>query len=50
MCTSQRIPGVLQVVKLRSEPGVHRVAAFAGSRKLETHVIDGRRQEILLVA
>lgn len=50
MCTRQGIAGVFQVVKAGAEPTVHRMAAFASGRKLQTNVVNDRRQEVFLVA
>jgi len=48
--SGERIARKFQMVKLRVEPGVHCVAAFAGCRKSGRHVIENRRLKILLVA
>jgi len=50
MRARQRITSVLKMIKFRAEPGVYRVAAFAGGGELEPHMIDRRSQEILLMA
>jgi hypothetical protein len=46
----QRVPRILQVIKLRVEPRIHRVAAFTRGRKPRRNVIEYRRQKIFLVA
>ena len=46
----ERVPGVLQMVKLGIEPTVHRMAALAGSWKTEPNVIQNGGQKVLLVA
>lgn len=50
MRPGQRIASVLEVVELRSEPTIHRMAAFARGGEAETLVVDDRRQEVLLMA
>lgn len=46
----QCVPRVLQVIELRIEPGVHRVATLACRREPCLHVVQNRSLEILLVA
>ena len=48
--TRQRVTRVLQVVELRAHKVVHAVAGFARRGEVERHVIDHRRQKILLMA
>lgn len=50
MHSGQRIPRELQVIKLRVEPRVHRMAAFARCRKACRHMIEYGSLKILLVA
>ena len=50
VCTGQRVTRVLQVVELRADKVVHSVAGFARGGEIEGHVVDDRRQEVLLVA
>ena len=47
--TGQRITGVLQMVELRAHKVIHAVAGFARGGEVERHVIDDRRQEVLLM-
>ena len=49
VCPGQCVPRVLKMVEFRAKPGVHRVAAFAGGGELQTHMVNRRGQEILLV-
>ena len=46
----QRVAGVLQMVELGAEPGIHGVATLTRCGELEAHVIDDRGEEVFLVA
>lgn len=50
MRPGQRVTRVLQVIELRADEVIHCVAGFAGGGEVKRHVIDHRRQKILLVA
>lgn len=50
MRACQCIARHLQVIELRVEPGIHRVAAFASRRKACRDVVENRRLKILLMA
>ncbi len=48
--TRKSVARVFQVVKLGVEPAVHAMTALARSGQAELHVIDDRREEVLLMA
>ena len=48
--TAKSVARVFQMVKLGVEPAIHAMTALARSGEAELHVIDDRREEILLMA
>ena len=50
MRAGERVTCVLQVIELCTHKVVHRVAGIARRREIKRHVIDDRRQEVLLMA
>jgi len=46
----QRITRVLQVIELRADEVIHRVALCAVGWEVERHVVNDGRQKVLLVA